>query len=112
MTEAPLAITVKRTNPSGTIVITNASTISHVMMRFLVRRQDGGSRRSTCCGGPAGDDGHQAPRERRAERSTTPRAMTLMMIVKANSRTPMPMSAARNTPEASPNWFAMTAGML
>src|SRR6202012_3273446 len=55
--------------------------------------------------------GHQAPLERRVERATTPRAMTLMMMVRANSSTPSPISAARNSPEASPNWFAMTAGM-
>ena len=56
--------------------------------------------------------GHQAPRIRRVERLTTPRAMTLTMIVNANRSTPSPISAARNTPVASPNWFAMTAGML
>ena len=110
MIEAPLAITVNRTNPSGMSTTTNAITISAVAMRFLVRRQPFGSRRSSCW--LFGDDGHQAPRFRRAERSTTPRAMTLMMIVKANRSTPIPISAARNTPEASPNWFAMTAGML
>ena len=110
MIEAPLAITVNRTNPSGMITSTNASTIRTVAMRFLVRRQPAGSRRSTLL--RLGDDGHQAPRFRRAERSTIPRAMTLMMIVKTNRSTPSPISAARNTPEASPNWFAMTAGML
>ena len=110
MIEAPLAITVTRTNPSGMTTTTNASTISAVTMRLLVRRQPFGSRRSSCCW--FGDDGHQAPRLRRAERSTTPRAMTLMMIVKTNRSTPIPISAARNTPVASPNWFAMTAGML
>ena len=50
MIEAPLAITVTRTNPSGMITSTNESTISQVIMRFLVRRQPAGSRRSTCCG--------------------------------------------------------------
>src|SRR5262249_36334419 len=56
------------------------------------------------------DNGHQAlPCS--ADRPTIARAMTLMMIVNANSSTPSPISAARNTPEASPNWFAMTAGM-
>ena len=59
-----------------------------------------------------GDDGHQAPLLRRAERSTIARATTLMMMVKTNRSTPIPISAARNTPEASPNWFAMTAAML
>ena len=109
MIEAPLAITVNRTNPSGMITSTNASTIS-----------DG---RDAVAGAPPagrlsqvelllGGDGHQAPRFRRAERSTTPRAMTLMMIVKTNKSTPIPISAARNSPEASPNWFAMTAGMV
>ena len=49
MIEAPLAITVNRTNPSGMIVNANAVTIRMVMMRFLVRRQDRGSRRSTFC---------------------------------------------------------------
>src|SRR5271165_1380079 len=53
MTEAPLAITVTMTNPSGIIASTNASTISHVMIWFLARRQDGGSPRLTFCG-PAG----------------------------------------------------------
>ncbi len=110
MIEAPLAITVYRTNPSGMIVNTNAITIRTVMMRFLVRRQDGGSRRSTfCC--PV-HRRHQAPLCRRAERSTIARAMTLMMIVKANRSTPSPISAERNTPVASPNSFAMTEGML
>ena len=110
MIEAPLAITVNRTNPSGMITSTNASTITTVAMRFLVRRQPAGSRRSTVCW--LGCDSHQAPLIRRAERSTTARATTLTMIVKANSSTPSPISAARNTPVASPNWFAMTAGML
>ncbi len=49
MIDAPLAITVYRTNPSGTIASTNAITIKAVMMRLLVRRQDGGSRRLTAC---------------------------------------------------------------
>ena len=110
MTEAPLAITVNRTNPSGMITSTNASHIRTVAMRFLVRRQRRGSRRSA--GWPALVDSHQAPRFRRAERSTTPRAMMLMMIVMTNSSTPSPISAARNTPVASPNSFAMTEGML
>jgi len=35
-----------------------------------------------------------------------------MMIVKTNKSTPMPISPARNVPVASPNWFAITAGML
>src|SRR2546430_6990691 len=46
MTEAPREITVHRTNPSGIAMITAASTLSVVPMRFLVRRQDVGSRRS------------------------------------------------------------------
>ena len=37
--------------------------------------------------------------------------MTLMMIVRAKSSTPSPISAERNTPEASPNWSAMTEGI-
>ena len=45
MIEIPLAITVNRTNPSGMITSTNEMTISTVAMRFLLRRQDGGSRR-------------------------------------------------------------------
>ncbi len=49
MIEMPLATTVNRTNPSGMIASTNESTISTVAMRFLVRRQDRGSRRSTGC---------------------------------------------------------------
>ena len=55
--------------------------------------------------------GHQAPLLRRAERSTTPRAIRLTTMVITNRSTPSPISAARNSPEASPNWFAMTAGM-
>ena len=109
MAEAPLAITVYSTNASGMSTTTNAITIRTVAMRFLVRRQPAGSRRSSCCW--FGDDGHQAPRFRRAERSTTPRAMRLMMIVMTNRSTPSPISAARNTPVASPNSFAMTEGM-
>ena len=50
MLEAPLAITVTRTKPSGMITSTNERTISQVARRFLVRRQPAGSRRSTCCG--------------------------------------------------------------
>src|SRR5262249_5590459 len=58
----------------------------------------------------SGDDGHQAlPCS--AAPLTIARAMTLMMIVNANRSTPSPISAARNVPAASPNWFAMTAGM-
>ena len=49
MIEAPLAITVNRTNPSGMITSTNAATIAAVAMRLLVRRHDGGSRRFTIC---------------------------------------------------------------
>ena len=39
-------------------------------------------------------------------------AITLTMIVKTNSSTPIPISAARWSPKASPNSFAITAGML
>ena len=49
MIEMPLAITVYRTNPSGMITSTNEMTMSTVAMRFLLRRQDGGSRRLTVC---------------------------------------------------------------
>ena len=49
MIEMPLATVVTRTNPSGMITTTNASTISAVTMRLLVRRQPFGSRRSSCC---------------------------------------------------------------
>ena len=109
ITEAPLATTVTRTNPSGMITSTNATHISTVTMRLLVRRQPAGSRRSLL---PLGSDGHQAPLLRRAERATTPRATRLMMIVITNRSTPIPNSPALNTPVASPNWFAMTAGKL
>ena len=109
MIEMPLAITVYRTNPSGMITSTNETTMSTVAMRFLLRRQDGGSRRSGVC--PV-VTAITPPSVRRPERSTITRAMMLMMIVNANSRTPIPMSADRNSPEASPNSFAMTAGML
>src|SRR5947209_7953626 len=47
MAEAPLAITVYRTKPSGISRITNAVTIAMVTIWFLVRRQPAGSRRST-----------------------------------------------------------------
>src|SRR5262249_40405760 len=57
-----------------------------------------------------GGDGHQAV-PCSAARPTISRAMMLMMIVNANRSTPSPISAERNTPDASPNWFAMTAGM-
>ena len=50
MIPMPLEITVNRTNPSGMMTSTNATTIRTVAMRFLVRRQDGGSRRSARCG--------------------------------------------------------------
>ena len=110
MIEAPLTTVVTRTNPSGMTTTTNASTISTVTRRLLVRRQPFGSRRSSCC--CSASDGHQAPRFFRAERSTIVWAMTLMMIVKANRSTPIPISAARSRPVASPNWFAMTAAML
>ena len=110
MIEMPLAITVNRTNPSGMITSTNASTISDG--RDAVAGAPPARRLSQVGLLRLGDDGHQAPRFRRAERSTIPRAMTLMMIVKTNRSTPIPISAARNTPEASPNWFAMTEGML
>src|SRR5215469_8675915 len=46
--EAPLAITVNRTNASGMSTTTNDVTIRVVTMRFLVRRQPFGSRRSGC----------------------------------------------------------------
>src|SRR6266851_554444 len=47
MAEAPLAITVYRTKPSGISTATNAATIATVAIWFLVRRQPAGSRRST-----------------------------------------------------------------
>ncbi len=53
MIEAPLAMTVNRTNPSGMIVSTNATTMRTVMIRFLVRRQPFGSRRSGAWRGAA-----------------------------------------------------------
>ena len=74
MIEAPLEITVNRTNPSGMMVSTNAVTIRMVMMRFLVRRQDAGSRRSTfCCPviaaiRPPSAAGRYAPRSRGRQR--------------------------------------------
>ena len=70
MIEAPLAITVYRTNPSGMIASTNATTIATVAMRLLVRRQDGGSRRSAVRGPavaaitPPSAAGWNAPRPR------------------------------------------------
>src|SRR5262249_43133887 len=57
-------------------------------------------------------DSHQEPLLRLALRLTTARAITLTMMVKTNSSTPRPISPARNTPVASPNSLAMTAGML
>ena len=110
MTEAPLAITVNRTNPSGMITSTNETTISRG--RDAVAGAPPGRRLSQVGLLRLGGDGHQAPRFRRAERSTTPRAMMLMTIVKTNKSTPSPISAARNSPVASPNSFAMTDGML
>ena len=109
MIEAPLAITVYRTNPSGMITSTNAMTMSTVAMRFLAAPP---GRRLPQVDVLPGRGSHHAPLCRRPERSTIARAMMLMMIVKANRRTPIPMSAARNTPVASPNSFAMTEGML
>ena len=50
MTEAPLAITVYSTNPSGMITTTNEMIIKAVAMRSLVCRQPVGRPRSTCCG--------------------------------------------------------------
>ena len=68
MIEAPLAITVYRTNPSGMITSTNAVIMSMVAMRFLVRRHDGGSRRSAfpvvTAITPPSADGRNAPRPR------------------------------------------------
>ena len=68
MTEAPLEITVNRTNPSGMITSTNENTISTVAMRLLARRQDGGSRRSTCCPAPVTAIRHHASAGRSAPR--------------------------------------------
>jgi hypothetical protein len=45
--EAPLAMTVYSTKPSGISTTTNASTISVVAIWFFLRRQPAGSRRST-----------------------------------------------------------------
>ena len=68
MIEIPLAITVYRTNPSGMITSTNEMTMSTVAMRFLLRRQDGGSRRSVCpvvtAITPPSVAGRNAPRSR------------------------------------------------
>src|SRR5271170_3116726 len=52
MLEAPLAMTVTRTKPSGITTRMIERTISEVMMRFLDRRQPAGSRRSTFGGSP------------------------------------------------------------
>ena len=90
------------------ITTTNETTIKTVAMRFLVRRQPAASR-SSCCPPAATAIRHLA--SARAERSTIARAMTLTMMVKANKHTAIPISAERHTPLASPNWFAMTAGM-
>jgi hypothetical protein len=68
MTEAPLATTVYRTNPSGMITRTNEITISTVAMRFLVRRQPAGSRRSTCCSALTAAIRHPASAGRSAPR--------------------------------------------
>ena len=109
MAEAPLAITVNRTNAER-------DQHDHERQHHQRGRDPVASAasRPALAGRPLrwfGDGGHQAPRLRRAERSTTPRATRLMTIVITNRSTPSPISAARNTPEASPNWFAMTAGM-
>ena len=110
MAEIPLATTVTITKPSGTTVTTKAIHISTVAIWFLERRQPPASRRSTA-GWTGACDSHQAPLIRRAERSTMPRAARLTMIVRTNSTRPMPISAARQVPNASGNWLAMTAGI-
>ena len=69
MTEAPLAMTVNRTNPSGMITSTNASTISAVAMRSVARRRPAGLSQVGLL--MLGGDSHQAPLCRRADRSTT-----------------------------------------
>ncbi len=70
MIEAPLAITVTRTNPSGTSTTTNESTIKPVTMRLLVRRQPAGSRRSGLpCGSATTAIRHPASAGRSAPRS-------------------------------------------
>ena len=109
MIEAPLAITVYRTNPSGMITSTNE--IDHEHGRDAVLGAPPGRRLPQVDVLP-GRGSHHAPLCRRPDRSTIARAMMLMMIVNANRRTPIPMSADRNSPEASPNSFAMTEGML
>ena len=49
MIPMPLEITVTSTKTSGTMMISRASTMSTVVIWFLVFRQDDGSRRSTGC---------------------------------------------------------------
>ena len=49
MADAPFAITVKSTKPSGTSMTTKAVHMPTVAIWFLLRRQPLGSRRSTVC---------------------------------------------------------------
>ena len=110
MIEAPLTTVVTKTNPSG--MTTSDEREHHQRGHDAVAGATPAFRLPQVELLLFGDDGHQAPRFFRAERSTTQWAMTLMMIVKANRSTPIPIRAARNTPVASPNWFAITAAML
>ena len=68
MTEAPLEITVYRTNPSGMITTTNEIHIRTVARRFLVRRQPAGSRRSAFRGSAATVIRHPASAARTGRR--------------------------------------------
>ena len=69
MIEAPLTITVYRTNTSGMMATTNETTIRTVAMRFLVRRQPAGSRRSAWRGSVVTAIRHPASAARTARRS-------------------------------------------
>ena len=106
---APLAITSKSTKPSGISRTTNAPYIRPVAIWFLLRRQPPGSRRSM--DGWSDTTAIRHPRSAASERSTTQRAIRLTRIVITNRTRPRPISADRNSPEDSPNSFAMTAGM-
>jgi hypothetical protein len=91
------------------IISANARVISPVVMRFFVRRQDGGSHRSAAyCSAPTairpGSVARSAPRPRGhdfdedRERRTGARRASISLV--------------RNMPVASPNSFSTTEGML
>src|SRR5579883_2282770 len=106
----PFDTSVTSTATSGSAIAANAAIISPVMIWFLIVRHDGLARRSTA-GVTGGATIYLLPCDRRAARLTIALASMLTMMVMKNSTTASAISAGFLISSASPNSFAMIAGI-